>query len=371
MLKSRRGLLAAGLTVAVVSTLGVVSTLNAGAEQIPDVPAPAEAAVAPEEPAAAAPADVQPPALLPWGEKPRSLRIGRNGANSRSLKAAGLSAAPDSFSESRSSRRDAPKGQSSRTRSLRSERTDVVPPVPPSPAPSATSSADGRPDVYFHYNVGAQAAVADGAYANITISKPKLDKADYHSLTELAVRTADEKQTIEVGWTVDRSLNGDDDPHLFVYHWVDGKKTCYNECGFVPWTYIKPGATLPQDTQKRFGIQWAGDAWWVAYDTDWVGYFPGEIWGGKFTKSGLVQVFGEVAAATEKPCSTQMGNGKDLEDKTASRVGSLAYLNGPEPDMYVYRTFEVYPVSKLSPRTFRYGGPGECDKPKPTPTPTP
>jgi hypothetical protein len=211
--------------------------------------------------------------------------------------------------------------------------------------------------------------VADGAFANITISKPNLDKADFHTLTELAVRSADEEQTIEVGWTVDRSLNGDDDPHLFVYHWVDGKKQCYNKCGFVKWNYIEPGAVLPQDTQKRFGIQFFEDAWWVAYDTDWVGYYPASIWDNKFTKTGLVQVFGEVAASSAKPCYTQMGNGKELDDKTASRVGSLAYLNGPEPDLFVYRTFDVYPVSKLSTRTFRYGGNGVCGAP-PTTKPT-
>ena len=50
MLKSRRGLLAAGITAAVVGSIGVVSTLNAGAEQIPDAPAPA---VAPADPAPA------------------------------------------------------------------------------------------------------------------------------------------------------------------------------------------------------------------------------------------------------------------------------------------------------------------------------
>jgi len=47
VLKSRRGLLAAGLAVAVVGALGVASTLNAGAEQIAGAPD--------QEPVAAAP----------------------------------------------------------------------------------------------------------------------------------------------------------------------------------------------------------------------------------------------------------------------------------------------------------------------------
>ena len=59
MLKSRRGLLAAGLTVAVIGAIGVVSTLNAGAEQISDTPVATTAAAT----AAAAPALKPPPHL--------------------------------------------------------------------------------------------------------------------------------------------------------------------------------------------------------------------------------------------------------------------------------------------------------------------
>ncbi|MFC7529559.1 neprosin family prolyl endopeptidase [Actinoplanes sp. GCM10030250] len=388
MLKSRRGLLAAGLTVAVIGTIGVASTLNAGAEQIPDVPAPSPAAVAPadqpeanpsganpseatpsedapSEDAAEAAPKLTPPAILPWGAKPRSIRKGRDGASSKSLKAAGLSAAPDRVDEARG-QDYAPKGRTSRTTFLKTETTDVVPPAPPSPAP--TASADTRPTVHYLYNVASQAAESEGAYANLTISKPKLDKGDYHTLAEVAVQSPDGgHQVVEAGWTVDRVVNGDDDPHLFVFHWVDGKPACYNKCKFVQFSEnIRPGDTLPQDTQKQFGIQYTGGAWWVAYDTEWVGYFPGELWGNKFEKTGLVQIFGEVAASTPEPC-TEMGNGKTAIDEktgldpgTAAKIGSISFYNGPKVDPYVRSTSKVYPISKLSARTFRYGGPGKC-----------
>ncbi|MEU4423666.1 neprosin family prolyl endopeptidase [Actinoplanes sp. NPDC024001] len=333
-----------------------MSTLNAGAEQIPDAPAPVVAPADEADVAAAAPAPpaVTPPAKLPWGERPRSIRKGRDGATSKSLKAAGLSAAR---SEDDGQER-APKGRTSRTTFLRTEKTTVVPPEP-APADGASASS-AEPTVHFLYNVGSQAAEADAAYANLTISKPKLAENDYHTLAELAVQSADGRQIVEVGWNVDRLVNGDDDPHLFVYHWIDRKTSCYNTCGFVQYSKtIKPGDTLVQDTQKRFGIQFFNGAWWVAYDTEWVGYFPGELWGGTFTRSGLVQVFGEVAASTEKPC-TEMGNGKKADDTKAAKVGSVAYLNGPTVDMHVRSTSDLYPVSKLSTRTFRYGGPGAC-----------
>ncbi|MBB2945160.1 hypothetical protein FB565_004893 [Actinoplanes lutulentus] len=362
MLKSRRGLLAAGLTAAVISTIGVVSTLNAGAEQIPGA---AETAAATADSASAeatadateAPA-LKPPTQLPWGERPRAIKTGRDGASSKSLKAAGLIAAePDEESEEQAEEH-APKGRTSRTTFVKSERTNVVPPEPPATSP--TSAPATKPTVNYLYNVGSQAAVSDGAYATLTISKPTLAKSDYHSLAELAVQSGDGAQIVEVGWTVDRTVNGDDDPHLFVYHWVDKTSTCYNTCGFVQYSSnIAPGDVLAQDKTARFGIQYFNSAWWIAFDSEWVGYFPGTIWGEKFTKTGLVQVFGEVAAATPTPC-TQMGNGKPSDDAGAARISSLSYLNGPTAEMNIRATSDVYPVSKLSLRTFRYGGPGAC-----------
>jgi hypothetical protein len=353
VLKSRRGLLAAGLTVAVIGAIGVASTLNAGAEQIPDeISAPAAAV-------AAAPAELTPPVNLPWGARPQRVKRGRDGATSRSLKTSGLSLAAPEAGADTPEPEFAPKGRTTKSSFLRTAQTNVVPPEPSaSPSASATSSA---PTVNFLYNVGSQAAVTDGVYANLTINKPVLAKSDYHTLAEIAVQSADGKQIVEVGWSVDRVVNGDDDPHLFVYHWVNRETSCYNGCGFVQYSKTAiAGDTLPLDTPKRFGIQYFNGAWWIAYDTEWVGYFPSKLWGDiDFTKSGLVQVFGEVAAASAKPC-TQMGNGRASLDATAARIGSLAYLNGPTVDMFVRSTSDYYNVTALSNRTFRYGGPGAC-----------
>jgi hypothetical protein len=368
VLKSRRGLLAAGLTAAVVGSIGVVSTLNAGAEQIPEAPAPAVAPVDPAPPAVTEAAEaapvLTPPAKLPWGQRPGKVRTGRDGASSKSLKAAGLdAAAPDATGEE-ADEEYAPKGRSNRKSFLKSERTRVIPPTPPK-----VNAAAEDPTVFFHYNNGSQAAVTDGAYANFTISKPVLAKEDYHTLAELAVQIGDRDtaQIVEVGWNVDRVVNGDDDPHLFVFHWADGKPRCYNGCGFVQYSKnIRPGDTLPQDVTKRFGIQYFDKAWWIAYDSEWVGYFPASLWTVDFSKSELVQVFGEVAAASAKPC-TQMGNGLlppksvDEPDTKAAKIGSVSFLNGPKVDLFVRpQGTDVYPTLKLSGRTFSYGGPGAC-----------
>jgi hypothetical protein len=411
VLKSRRGLLAAGLAVAVVGAFGVASTLSAGADQIPG---DQDASQAPVAATADATDDASaPPVILPWGDRPVRVHRGRAGTSSRVLTDQGLQAASDDGPH----RDFAPKGKSTRTTFLKSEQADYQPPAPAasasattgattapattSPAttsPATTSPATTSPtkaaaaagvaplaatdaptaatttsppatgggtdsDVNFLYAVGSQTATADGLYANLTVSRPVLAKGDYHTLAELAVQSADSQQIVEVGWNVDRAVNGDDDPHLFVFHWVNGQPTCYNTCDFQPYDGgVAPGDTLPADTSKKFGVQYFNGAWWVAYDTTWVGYFPDKDWtsqGVTFTKAGFMQVFGEVAASSPKPC-TQMGNGLAVDDANGARIGSITYLNGPAVAMNMRSTTDVYGLNALSTRTFRYGGPGAC-----------
>jgi hypothetical protein len=346
---SRRGALAAALVAVVVGSIGLASTLNAGAEEVPE-PAPTVVSPAPEEEP-----ELAPPPNLPWGPAPTSLDTGTDGASSQQLSSSGLdAAAPDDNGGEDATDEYAPKGRTSRTGVLSSDSTEIIPPRPPTLNQASQT-------VFFHYNVGSQAAVTDGAYANFSINKPTLAGSDYHTLAELAVQSGNGSQIVEVGWNVDQVVNGDDDPHLFVFHWVNGQPACYNGCGFVQYSAnISPGDTIPQNVTKRLGIQYYNGAWWIAYDTEWVGYYPASLWSGGFIQSGMVQVFGEVAAASATPC-TDMGNGlHGAADSTAARIGSVSYINGPTVDMYVRSTSDHYDVAKLSGRTFRYGGPGAC-----------
>ncbi|GIF44916.1 neprosin family prolyl endopeptidase [Actinoplanes xinjiangensis] len=366
MLKSRRGLLAAGISAVVIGTIGVVSTLNAGAEEIPESPSPAVVAVPAEDAEEAAP-ESTPPARLPWGQEPEAIEVGRDGASSGALKASGFDAAAPTTTGDQADEAYAPKGFSTPEGVLESEPTDVVPPAPP----GVTKKSAPAAKAVFHYNVASQGAVTQGAYANLTINKPALAEEDYHTLAELAVQSITDgvSQTVEVGWTVDRVVNGDADPHLFVFSWVDGKPRCYNGCGFVQYSAnVRPGDTLPMDTTKRFGIEFHDQAWWIAYDSEWIGYFPAKEWTVDFSKTTLVQVFGEVASATAKPC-TDMGNGQfgTKADGAPARIGSISLISGPAVDTYVRSepeyaepADEPYKVDKLSARTFRYGGPGFC-----------
>ena len=366
MLKSRRGLLAAGLAVAVVGTIGVASTLNAGAEQVSGPPRVSTAPVAADEDVRATPPT--PPRVLPWGERPEWIKKGRPGANAKSLRAAGLDAAPaDPDGSIVPDAKRAPKGRTMRSSVLRKEVTEIAPP----PKPLGVAAEPGN-DVNYLYNVGTQAAETSGVYANVTIAKPRLEGGDFHTLAELALQSADGTQIVEVGWTIDRVVNGDDDPHLFVFHWVNGVPACYNGCGFVPYSKnVPPGSTLSYGVTKKFGIQFFNDAWWIAFDSEWVGYFPHTLWtkkGVTFDRSGLVQVFGEVAASDTTSC-TDMGNGsiplkeddKNKDNDPASRLSSVTYLEGPKVDMNIRSTVDtkMYDVTKVSGRSFRYGGPGK------------
>jgi Neprosin len=356
---SRRGLLAAGLTAAVIGSIGVASMINANAD---DTPAPPAATQADETTAVA-----KPPALLPWRERPGRLKRGRPGANSQQLAAAGDDVAPKDTSGSLVPRPEwAPKGRYSKGGGLRQESTSVKPPAPPRTGTLAEPPPVTDNAVNYFYAVGSQVGDSDGAYANVVIAKPDLAKGDYHTLAEISVQSLDGGQIVEVGWSVDRTVNGDDDPHLFVYHWVNGAQTCYNACGYQAYSKTTvPGDTLPVNVSKRFGIQHSGGYWWIAYDTEWIGYFPDSLWDGQYTRSGVQQFFGEVASSSTKPCS-EMGNGVDANKDTAARFGSITQLNGPDPSVSVKtigpdsKNGSPYPAVQLSARTFRFGGPGVC-----------
>jgi hypothetical protein len=126
---------------------------------------------------------------------------------------------------------------------------------------------------------------------------------------------------------------------------------------------VKPGDTLAPGTAAKFGIQYAGGAWWVTFGTEGIGYFPEKLWLDQgvpsFSRTGLVQIFGEVAGA-DQPC-TQMGNGQPGTSSSAAVLASVTYTNGPAVALDVRSTHSAYAVNALSARSFQYGGaPGAC-----------
>jgi hypothetical protein len=213
----------------------------------------------------------------------------------------------------------------------------------------------------YMYGVGSQSATADGMYATLSMARPQLAPGDFHTLAELAAESADGQQIVEIGWTVDRSINSDDAPHLFVYHWVNGAGSCYNGCGFVQASSsARPGMSVPSDGSKYFGIEQYQGNWWVMYDTEWVGYFPNSLWSGRFTQLGLAQWFGEVAAGSAAPC-TDMGNGNPASSANAASFSGVGFFNGPAVRVNAAATNSTwYSARRVTANSFRFGGPGAC-----------
>lgn len=206
-----------------------------------------------------------------------------------------------------------------------------------------------------------------GAYMSTPVQSPVVETGDSHSLAELAVESSDARQIIEIGWTVDPTQPTHDQvPRLFIYHWVNGVGTCYNGCGFVASgsTGITPGMALTaSSTPVQFAIEYYQGNWWYGYNGNWFGYLPeSSIWGGAFTSAGLVQIFGEVASTTARPC-TNMGNGSLGSNAAATAVTGVGYYNTTSAVNLGRGTVDdptLYDSQLTSTSSFRYGGPGAC-----------
>jgi hypothetical protein len=227
-----------------------------------------------------------------------------------------------------------------------------------------------------------------GTAASLTQHRPHLapDPAAGHSLAEIAVQAFDGNQIVEVGWTVDRQLNGDDNPHLFVSYWVNGVPHCCNS-GLVQlsaWRYPSMPVsitTTPQDFAIGHFVTSgdAGNGWWIRYQNDWVGYFPDELWrrqGVGFVDVAEADWFGEVYAGNVEPPCSQMGNGRlgtatggaAMADIVVIDNGYNESLAGLYPPTVTNPNY--YNVGSTAIGSFRYGGPGGCVPPYPTPDPT-
>jgi hypothetical protein len=229
--------------------------------------------------------------------------------------------------------------------------------------------------VAFRYAGANQLGItADGVYANVKVAKPYMASYDYHTLAEVAAQkdVGGVPQIVEVGWNVDRAINGDDDPHLFVYHWVNNTTSCYNGCGWVdnPAVNIDAGEDITAwiGTAKKFAIQYSGGNWWVGVDNQWIGYFPESLWTSAgvtgFNNIGYTQLFGEIALEDGLDECTDMGTGQyaSAGSGSAAYFSSIGYVNGPTPNFSTLNTdANKWSAALLSgsKRSFLYGGPGE------------
>ncbi|AEW99340.1 neprosin family prolyl endopeptidase [Streptantibioticus cattleyicolor] len=251
----------------------------------------------------------------------------------------------------------------------------VAPTVPPAARTAAATGPTCWYGACYDYVYGRQTTDTTGAEIRMAIAAPEVDPArdDEHSLQELSLQDTARKSTVEVGWTVDRGLNGDDRPHLFVYHWVDGQTSCYNGCGFVPVSRtVTAGMPLRAGHAARFAIRNLGGDWWIFYDHHAVGYFPGALWNGGYPRAQVVTAFGEVAAdADDLPSCTDMGNGVPGASPGASWIAGYRLFGSADRPAFTVSASspDAYGYGRATATSFRLGGPGSGRCPAAPPAP--
>lgn len=223
-----------------------------------------------------------------------------------------------------------------------------------------------------------------GVEADFSIHKPQLRTWDYHSLAEMAVsRTATSggANTVEAGWTVDRSFTGSDQPMFFVFWWLKGVGQGYNTSDFQVSgsATVTPGQNINSLVGQTKNLEWeyfgpangcgAGctEGWWLRWDGSFVGVYPHTLWssaGETFQTPEYAQNFGEVVLDQE-PSQSQMGNGDIATSAVPAQgasINNLGILGTGSPSTYTsdFTTTNADRWNRYntSATSFKYGGPG-------------
>lgn len=242
----------------------------------------------------------------------------------------------------------------------------------------AAAACAGRPYASTCYYYGGAYAYRNGAGAgaNLTVERPTEvpDGQSGHTLAEIAVQGGSGYgDIIEIGWSVSSGQYRDNTPHLFVFSWVGNVPGCYDACGWKQYSrrYV-PGGSINDIVGRAVysGIQYYQGNWWIWFDKEWLGYFPGSRWSGRYTQSSLVQWFGEVATSRGVPPRSDMGNGQFANAAgTSARFGRACDIPSGTATCLFRRNLPT--TSAATPRYYTaslfgdgwgqvgYGGPGE------------
>lgn len=224
----------------------------------------------------------------------------------------------------------------------------------------------------YYYGSAAFTRTADGGGMTMAVKRPTYVSTggSGHTLDELAVQGGPgDGNIIELGWNVSSDQYGDTNTHLFVFHWKDWVGTCYDGCGWQQYsgTYF-PGMSLNNIVGREvyIGYVYYQGNWWAWFDNQWLGYFPGSEWSGAYTKSELLQWFGEVSSSNGIPPTTDMGNGlfpasaSAATNYTLCDVDAHAWVCWYRDMQSLHATKPAdYDISRTGFGRVRYGGPGE------------
>jgi neprosin-like protein len=200
------------------------------------------------------------------------------------------------------------------------------------------SPDDPSPFGYFHA-MSSQGGTAFGCDGFFSVWDPAVNDpagpGDDHSILQIWLQNYSQKtQSIEMGWTVDRSLNGDTNAHVFTYYTTNGYAADGNNLGgynriHTGWRQYSQtvfpgirinGSSTPggQQLDISFKVQIYQGNVWIAVQGNWMGYYPGSLFGNAGILDGA-EWFGagdEVYSSLANPSQThdQMGSGRQAQE---------------------------------------------------------
>ncbi len=219
---------------------------------------------------------------------------------------------------------------------------------------------------------------ARGVAARVQVTRPRV-VAGEHSLVEvLAQLGTSGRHAAGIGFRVSPADYHDGEPHLFVFAWAHGRRTCYDGCGWADASAaIRPGDSLAArvGTEVTLGLVLVDGAWWAWMNSEWLGAFSPDVWSGSFSEADGLQWFGEVFT-TEPPARSQMGTGIPADAPGAATLRGLCRVpwdrwvcleEVPAPftdDVAQYGAVR-WPDGRVT-----YGGPGRGPEFTPPPPPS-
>lgn len=195
------------------------------------------------------------------------------------------------------------------------------------------SPADPDPSGYFHA-ISSQWATVYGCDGFLSVWDPSIGPEGDHSIIQTWLQNYEKQtQSIEGGWTVDKSLNGDIIAHVFTFYTTNGYGPSGNDVGgynrqYSGWKQYSSwcfpgirinGASTQGGTQLGISIKYQlwQENWWFAVQGVWMGYYPASLFsGGIGNKAEWVGFGGEVYSSLANPEQTndQMGSGRQAQD---------------------------------------------------------